>query len=132
MSLRLRFLALAAALVLASAAPSGQNQTLKSLMRVKLLNTERLLGATIGGDFAGMARPVNALSRISVTEVASWQVGASPEYRDQATNFVGAVQGLREAAESRDIDAALSEYSALVASCTRCHALVRRSRRAAL
>jgi hypothetical protein len=37
-----------------------------------------------------------------------------PEYRKQAMSFVRAVQGLREAAAKRDIDAALAEYTELV------------------
>ena len=127
MSFRLKILALAAILplVFASGYSSAQNPTLKTAMREKLANTQRLLEAIVTADYAAIERAVNALSRISDTEIASWQVGASPEYRKQAVSFVRSVQGLYDAAAKRDIDAALAEYTALVSSCTRCHAHVR-------
>jgi cytochrome c556 len=98
-------------------------------MQDKLLNAQRLLGAVVAADYPAMNRSVDALSRISETEIASWQVGAAPEYRKQAMSFVGAVQGLHEAAAQRDIEAALRQYTALVSSCTRCHAYVRSARK---
>jgi hypothetical protein len=42
--------------------------------------------------------------------------------------FVLSVRGLKEAAASRNIDAALHEYTTLTASCVHCHASVRRSK----
>jgi hypothetical protein len=78
-------------------------------------------------DFAAIDRSAEALSRISDTEIATWQVGALPEYRKQAMSFVLSVRAVREAAAKRDIDTALAEYTALVSSCTRCHAHARRS-----
>jgi cytochrome c556 len=130
MSFRLKVLALAAILVLAFAAgySSAQNPTLKTAMRDKLVNAQPLLEAVVRADYAAIDRAANALSRISETEIASWQVGAPPEYRKQAMAFVGSVQGLHDAAAKRDINAALAEYTALVSSCTRCHAYVRSSR----
>lgn len=127
MSFRLKVLALAVLLVLAFASgySSAQNPTLKTAMREKLANTQPLLEAVVTADYAAIDRGVNALSRISETEIASWQAGASPEYRKQAMAFVRSVQGLHAAAAKRDIDAALAEFTALVSSCTRCHAHVR-------
>jgi cytochrome c556 len=131
MSLRLKVLTLAAAILVftfAAGYSSAQNPTLKTAMREKLANTQRLLEAVVTADYAAIDRGVAALGRISETEIASWQVGASPEYRKQAMSFVRSVQGLHDAAAKRDIDAALAEYTALVSSCTRCHAYVRSSR----
>jgi hypothetical protein len=107
---------------------TAQNPTLKTAMRDKLVNAQGLLEAVVAADYIAIDRGVNALSRITETEIASWQVGAPPEYRKQAMSFVRAVQGLHEAAAKRDIDAALTEYTALVSSCTRCHAHVRSAR----
>ena len=132
MSSRLTLLALAAVLVFASGDSSAQNPTLKTAMRDKLVNARRLLEATVTADFGAIDRGATALSRITETEIASWQIGARPEYREQAISFLLSVQGLRDAAARRDVDAALAEYNALVASCTRCHAHVRRSRVVAL
>jgi cytochrome c556 len=97
-------------------------------MRTKLLNAQPLLEAVVTADFAAIGRLADALNRISETELVSWQVNPQPEYKKQAMSFVLAVQGLREAAAKRDIDAVLAEYTELVSSCTRCHAHVRRSR----
>ena len=128
MSLRLTVLALATILVLAAGHSSAQNPTLRTAMRDKLVNTQRLLEAVVAADYAAIGRSVDALSQISETEIASWQVGAQPEYRKQAMQFVSSVQALHEAAATKDLDAVLTGYTALVSSCTRCHAHVRRMR----
>ena len=128
MSFRLRLLAVTAALVLVSGPSPAQIPTLKSAMRGKLINAQQALEAVVGADYVSMARFANALSRITETEIASWQVGAHPVYREQAILFLSSVRGLREAAAKRDLDAALAHYTALVSSCTRCHAHVRSAR----
>ena len=130
MSFRLTLLTFTTIFVLAftSAYSSAQNPTLQTAMRDKLANAQRLLGAVVTADYAAMDRAVNGLSRITEAEVLSWQVGGPPEYRKQAMSFIRSVQGLHEAVVKRDIDAALTEYSALISSCTRCHAEVRRLR----
>jgi cytochrome c556 len=128
MSARLTLLGLAAILLLGSGHPAAQNPTLRTAMREKLVHAQRLLEATVTADYAAISRSANALNRISETEIASWQVGARPEYRKQAMSFLLAVEGLRDAAAKRDIDAALEEYTVLVSSCTRCHEDVRSSR----
>ena len=128
MSFRLTALALATALLVASAQSSAQNPTLKTAMRDKLVHTQRLLEAVVLADYAAIGRSAEALARISDTEIIAWQDGAPPEYRRQAALFVFSVRGLREAAAKRNIDATLAEYTALVSSCTRCHAHVRGSR----
>ena len=120
MSFRFRLMALAVVLLLTFTAgySSAQNPTLKTAMREKLANARPLLEAVVTADYTAIGRSANALNRISETEIATWQVGAGPEYRKQAMSFVLAVQGLRDAAAKRDLDSALAEYSALVASCT--------------
>jgi Cytochrome C' len=75
-----------------------------------------------------IGRSVDALSQISETEIASWQVDAQPEYRKEAMQFVSSVQALHEAAATKDLDAVLTGYTDLVSSCTRCHTHVRRMR----
>lgn len=128
MSFRPTALALLATILLTAGYSSAQNPTLKTAMRAKLVNSQALLRAVVTADYPTIIRSAEVLSRISVTEIASWQVGAQPEYRNQAMQFVSAVQALRHAAASRDIDAALTAYTSLVSSCTRCHAHVRTSR----
>ena len=128
MSIRLTVLALGAILILAAGHPSAQNPTLKTAMHTKLVNAQRLLEAVVTADYAAMGRSVDALSEISVTGnrvVAGW---CAPEYRKQAMNLVSSVQVLHEAAAAKNLDAVLTGYTALVSSCTRCHAHVRRMR----
>jgi cytochrome c556 len=126
--MRLTVLALGATLLLAAGHLSAQNPTLRTAMRNKLVNTQRLLEGVVTADYPAIGRSVDALSQISETEIASWQVGAQPEYRKQAVQFVSSVQALHEAAATNDLDAVLAGYTALVSSCTRCHAHMRRMR----
>jgi cytochrome c556 len=79
-------------------------------------------------DYPVVARSADALSQITETEIVSWQVGAQPEYRKQAMQFVSSAQALHKAAATKDLDAVLTAYTALVSSCTRCHVHVRRMR----
>jgi cytochrome c556 len=128
MSFSLKALTLAAVLVAVSVHSSAQNPTLKTAMRAKVAGTQGLFEAVVTADYATITRSADALSRISETEIVSWQSAAQSEYLKQATQFVLSIRGLREASQRRDIEAVLAEYSALVSSCTRCHAFVRRTR----
>lgn len=128
MAFTLKVLALGTVIMLASGYSSAQNPLLKTAMRDKLVNTQRLLQAVVASDYAAVGRSADALGRISETEIASWQAAAHPEYINQAMRFISSVEGLRDAAARKDIDAALAEYTALVSSCTRCHTHVRRAR----
>jgi hypothetical protein len=128
MSLQTRIMMLGAALLVVCADASAQNPTLATAMREKLVNAQQLLDAVVTGDYADIGTGAAALGRISMTEIASWQAPRHPEYTAQATRFITAVQDLRDAARTRDLDAALTAYTDLVSSCTRCHALVRRTR----
>jgi hypothetical protein len=129
MSLRMKIVTLSAAIVFASGHSSAQNPTMKSAMRDKLVNTQQLLESVVIADFVAIGRSADALSRITDTEMISWQAAAQSEYLKQATFFVLSVRGLREAAANRDINAAMLEYTTLVSSCIRCHTHVRSSKR---
>lgn len=109
--------------------PSGQGTVVQRAMQDKLAAAQALLGAIVQADFPAIARSVDRLSWISDAEIASWQTAARPDYVRQATVFLLAVEGLREAAETRDIEAATVEYGTLVSSCIRCHTSVRDSAR---
>jgi|KBSMisStaDraftv2_1062788.scaffolds.fasta_scaffold613182_2 hypothetical protein len=115
-------------LLLAPRHAPAQTPSLKTLMRAKLANTQRLLESLATADYAAIQRDADALSRITEKEIVSWQMGVQPEYAKQATFFVLSVRGLQEAAASRNIDAALHEYTTLISSCVHCHAHVRRAK----
>lgn len=123
-----KLLILSVLLVCVPGQAPAQIPTVKTLMRAKLLNSQRLLESLVAADYAAIRRDADALSQITEKEIVSWQMGVQPEYAKQATFFVLSVRGLQEAAASRNIDAAIHEYTTLVSSCTRCHAHVRRAR----
>lgn len=96
--------------------------TMKSEMRVKLANAQTLLAAVVTRDFRAMDEAAERLSRISEMEIGSWQAQpAPPQYAQQAVEFLGAVQDMRQAAQVRDIASAGSAYTRLTSSCITCH-----------
>jgi cytochrome c556 len=101
-------------------------------MRQKLANAQGLLEPIVKADFPLIVRYAGSLSRISETEIASWQTLAQPEYVEQAAIFLESVEGLREAAAARNMVAVNREYSTLTSSCIGCHTYVRTPRRASL
>ena len=132
MSLQRNIVIMAATVALGATSPAAQSPTLATAMRVKLATAQGLLEPIVKADYALIARYAESLSRISETEVASWQTVAQPEYVELATMFLLSVKGLREAAVARNIDEVTREYGTLVTSCSKCHAYVRAPRRASL
>jgi len=105
---------------------SAQAPVMRSVMQDKLRNTQALLQSVVAADFASIDRAASRLSRISETEIGSWQTPGQPEYTRQAMAFMSSVRGLREAARRRDADAVGKAYGALVSSCIECHVVVRK------
>jgi hypothetical protein len=122
----------AAALALGVTSPAAQSPAFAKAMRQKLANAQGLLEPIVKADFGLIARYAESLSRISETEIASWQTVAQPEYVEQATVFLLSVKGLREAAAAGNMDAVTSEYGRLISSCVKCHAYVRTPQGASL
>lgn len=105
-----------------ASAVDGSGPTLRSEMRAKLTDAQLLLGAVVTRDFRTIGQAATRLSRISEMEVGSWQAQpASPQYRQQAVEFLSAVQDLRQAAQARDIAKAGFAYTKLTSSCVTCH-----------
>lgn len=125
---RVKIMVVWAVVALGTGGPSAQSVGLKPVMREKLENTQRLLEAVVTADYAGITRYAEPLGRISETEIASWQTEAQAEYTKQATLFLLSVNGLREAAAGKNLDAAALEYTTLVSSCIGCHRYVQRSK----
>jgi hypothetical protein len=132
MSRRLKTVVLVATLTAGSSSTFAQSSLLKTTMRDKLATTQALLEPVVRGDFAAITRLTEPLTRITETEIATWQATAEQDYVRQATLFLLSVEGLRDAARRNNIDAVTVEYSSLVSSCARCHAYVRTARRASL
>ncbi len=121
-----------AAVTLTLSTGLAQSPTLKSVMATKVVNTEGLLKPLVTSDFAGLDRYAERLGRLSFAEVSSWQARPEADYLAQATAFVEAVRGLREAAAARDTNKASASYTRLVSSCLGCHRYVKQGRSASL
>ncbi len=127
-----RFAALGLALLALAAQPASGDARMQAVMRTKLANTQSLLKAIVTADYKEIDRAALALSRISEMEIVSWQNPPRPDYTAQAVLFMSSVDGLREAARRRDIEAVGAEYSTLVSTCIHCHTYVRDARVASL
>ena len=89
-----------------SMASSAQSPTLRTVMREKVENAERLLEPLVKGDFAELDKYVERLSRITYTEIGSWQRRPEGEYMRNATSFLNAMQGLKAAVRAKNLDRA--------------------------
>ena len=121
-----------ALLAMAVPQPSSGDARLQAVMRSKLANTQSLLKAIVTVDYKEIDRLALALSRISEMEIVSWQNPPKPDYTAQAVLFMSSVDGVREAAQRRDMDAVGAEYSTLVSTCIHCHTYIRDARVASL
>jgi len=127
-----RFAVLGLALLAMAAQSASGDTRMQAVMRAKLANTQSLLKAIVTADYKEIDRAALALSRISEMEIVSWQNPPKPDYTAQAMLFMSSVDGLREAARRRDMDAVGAEYSTLVSTCIHCHTYVRDARVASL
>jgi cytochrome c556 len=126
MFLRLNVPLLVVAVLLSATNASTQSPALRTAMREKLANTQGLLEAVVRADYPAVERHTDLLSRISDTEIASWQtVPTQPEYVQQAVAFLQSVDGLRQAASARNLDEVARQYTSLISSCMNCHTYVR-------
>jgi hypothetical protein len=127
-----RFAVLGLALLALAVQPASGDARMQAVMRSKLANTQSLLKAIVTADYKEIDRAAMALNRISETEIVSWQNPPNPDYTAQAMIFMMSVDGLREAAGRRDMEAVGTEYSTLVSTCIQCHTYVRDARVASL
>lgn len=109
MTLR-RFAVLGLALLALAVQPASGDARMQAVMRSKLANTQLLLKAIVTADYKEIDRAALALSRISEMEIVSWQNPPKPDYTAQAVLFMTSVDGLREAAGRRDMEAVGTEY----------------------
>jgi hypothetical protein len=109
--------------------PSAQ-MSLQTVMREKLVNTQRLLGDVVRAEYDAIDKNAALLGQISATEIASWQARSNPDYIRNAQLFLDSVRGIRSAAQRKDIAAVQQKYMDLISSCIRCHAYVRDARSA--
>ena len=108
------------------AASSSQGPELNRIMRQKLDHAQKILEGVVTSDWAGMETNSRALEQL--TNDPRWMVLKSPEYAQQSGAFVRAVQDLRRAAASHDLEATPQAYVAVTLKCVDCHRYLARAR----
>ena len=113
-------------LLVSGLAASGQTPALGTVMREKLMHSQRILGAIVTSDYATLDRESAALLR--ATEGPAWSVLKTPEYSRQSEAFLRSVNELVQAAKARDLDAAATAYVSVTMNCVGCHRYIARAR----
>ena len=117
----------AAVLALAvTSGAGGQTVTTRTVMRDKLLQSQKILESIMVSNFDQLDRSTAALLRD--IEAPGWAVLNTPEFMKQSVAFRTAARDLREAATGRDLDAAATRYAALTLSCYQCHRYLKGAR----
>ena len=108
-------------LLVAISGPAGSGQTPATarVMREKLAHSQKILEAILTSNFTLLDRESAALAK--ATEAPAWTVLKGPEYMRQSEAFLKALRELRDAANGRDLDAAVQRYNALTTTCFACH-----------
>ena len=102
-----------------SQAGFGQTPATRRVMREKLAHSQKILEAILTSNFALLETESTALAK--VTQFPAWTVLQGPEYLRQSEAFLKSVHELGAAARDRDLDTAVSRYTALTTSCFACH-----------
>jgi hypothetical protein len=88
-------------------------------MREKLGHSQKILEAILTSNFTLLETESAALTK--VTQSPAWTVLQGPEYLRQSEAFLKSLRELGAAARDRDLDTAVSRYTALTTSCFACH-----------
>ena len=114
------------ALLACTTAAGAQTARTGTLMREKLLHSQRILAALTTSDYGLLQRETLALTR--VTQNPIWTETMTTVFRPHADAFTRALAELSAAAERRDYDSAGASYGAMTAACLNCHKHVMNSR----
>jgi hypothetical protein len=102
-----------------SQAGFGQTPATRRVMREKLGHSQKILEAILTSNFTLLETESTALTK--VTQSPAWTVLQGPEYLRQSEAFLKSLRELGAAARDRDLDTAVSRYTALTTSCFACH-----------
>ena len=105
---------------------TAQTASTKTVMRQKLVHSQRVFEAIMSSNFAQLERESAALTK--ATESPAWSVFNSPEYLREAGAFLQATRDLATAAKGHDLDAAARHYIELTRSCFQCHRYIKDAR----
>ena len=126
MKSRIRLLLILSVIVASGVEVPAQTAATGRLMQAKLAHSQKILEAILTSDFALLDRESSAL--VQVTKSPAWSVLYSPEYIRQSGAFLRAIDDLRDAAKSMDLDGAASSYVSLTLTCFQCHRYMKNKR----
>lgn len=124
---KLLWIVVGAAMILTSGSVvPAQTVATTQLMREKLAHSQKILEALMTSNHEQLGRESEALSRLTLDP--AWDVLKNVEYGRYSTAFTRATQDLREAAASRNSDAAAISYVSLTLTCYECHRYLKGAR----
>ena len=97
----------------------------KPLMERKLEHAQGVLSALAREDFDALNKHADALLTLSEEQ---WISQETPEYRAQLKDFWVVLEGVKSAADEKNIDGATLAYVQMTLSCVRCHKYLRDNR----
>jgi hypothetical protein len=109
-------------------ARSAQGPELRGVMQQKLSHAHKILDAVVTSDWAALDENVKAMEQL--TKDPRWMALRYPEYAQQSSAFVRAVQDLKIAASRRDLARTPDAFAALTLKCVECHRYLARARMA--
>jgi len=113
--------------LLAATDPTGAQTTqLRTVMRVKLDHSQKILEAVVTSNWQQLDRESRELARVA--QNPAWSVLKMPEYVRYSQAFLRATDDLIEAAKLRDLESASLGFISLSTSCVSCHRYLTRAR----
>ena len=97
----------------------GQTPATRRVMREKLGHSQKILEAILTSNFTLLEQREHCACK--ATSLLRGACSRVPEYLRQSEAFLTALRELSVAAKDRDLDAAVSRYTALTTTCFACH-----------
>lgn len=116
--------------MLQSSASAQDGDKIGDFMRVKLIQSQKVLEGLVREDFDAIVKHSQEMSLLS--QATNWQVLQTPEYRERSTEFRRSVEALTEAGKKKNLEGAALAYVEVTMKCVTCHKYVRRVKTAQL
>lgn len=110
--------------MLQSSASAQDGDKIGDFMRVKLIQSQKVLEGLVREDFDAITKHSQEMSLLS--QATNWQVLQTPEYRERSTEFRRSVEALTEAGKKKNLEGAALAYVEVTMKCVTCHKYVRR------
>jgi len=107
-------------------AADTKKESVETLMKKKLVESQKVLEGIALGDFDKIAKHAENLQAIS--KKAEWKVLETPLFAIYSTQFQGNAEDMVKYANKKNLDAAALSYVELTLTCVKCHKHVREKR----